>query len=147
MHPHRLVHPLASALAGLAFAVATIPGIALADQIGDLFNEFDANRDGGITLEEFSQHRAERFKKYDANADQKISIEEFTAGVPADKLDNRKQRFAEMDTNHDGLLTEADMADRAHGQFTGMDQSGDGKVDLPEFTQAVHPVQNGSTTQ
>jgi hypothetical protein len=144
MHSRRPACPLAAAFAALA--LAAVSGPAIADQIGDLFNEFDANRDGGITLEEFSQHRAERFKKYDANADQKISIEEFTAGVAADKLEDRKQRFAEMDSNHDGLLTEADMADRAHGQFTGMDQSGDGKVDLPEFTQAVHPVQNGGTT-
>lgn len=144
MHSHRVARPLTTALAALA--LAAISGIAHADQIGDLFNEFDANHDGGITLEEFSQHRAERFKKYDMNSDQKISIEEFTAGVAADKVEGRKQRFVEMDTNHDGLLTEADMTERAKGQFIGMDKSGDGKVDLPEFTEAVHPVQNGGTT-
>jgi Ca2+-binding EF-hand superfamily protein len=147
MHCHRRAATPATLLAALSIALATMPSGAFADAIADLFNEFDANRDGGITLEEFTQHRAERFKKYDSNADEQISIEEFTAGVAADKLDSRKQRFHEMDTNGDGMLTESDMTDRANAQFAGMDTNGDGKVDLAEFTAAVHPAPDGSTAQ
>lgn len=143
---HRLAGSLATALVALSIAVTSAPDGASADQIADLFNQFDANRDGGVTLEEFAQHRAQRFQKYDADTNQAITLEEFTTDVPADKLESRKHRFAEMDTNRDGLLTEADMADRAKGQFAEMDKSADGKVDLPEFTAAVHPVQGGDTT-
>ena len=146
MPRHRHAGPVAIALLALAIATMAVPGGASADQIADLFNEFDANRDGGIALEEFAQHRAQRFQQYDTNTDQAISLEEFTTGVSADKLESRKQRFAEMDTNRDARLTESDMADRAKGQFAEMDKDADGKVDLAEFAAAVHPVQDGSTT-
>jgi len=128
--------------AGFALAAQLAVAPADADEIGDLFNVFDTDHDGGITLAEFAEHRAERFAKYDANQDRQISLAEFTAGLAGDKLENRKQRFAEMDTNKDGLLTETDMAARAQDQFNEMDKSGDAKVDLAEFTAAVHPVQN-----
>jgi Ca2+-binding EF-hand superfamily protein len=142
--PMRLVSVSTALLTALLATSALLPVTARADQIADLFKEFDADHDGGITLAEFAEHRALRFQKYDANADQAISLEEFTAGLAVNKLEGRKQRFAEMDTNRDGLLTEADMADRARGQFGEMDKSGDGRVDLAEFTAAVHPVQNAN---
>ena len=142
--PMRFGPALTGILAGIVVALGLPHQPARADEIASLFNDFDANRDGGITLEEFAQRRATRFAQYDTNADQAISLEEFTAGLSADKIEKRKQRFLEMDTDHNGRLTESDMADRARNQFGEMDKNGDSKVDLPEFTAAVHPVQESN---
>lgn len=146
---NRLAFALLAGLVGFA-SVPALAGSGDASKdpatIDELFKKFDRDANGGISFDEFTAQRGERFKKYDANADDKITLEEFTAGVAADKLQGRKDRFAKLDANGDGVLTLEDGAERSRAQFQKIDTSGDGKVNLAEFTAAVHPVQNGGTT-
>lgn len=114
----------------LAIALASVgfTGIAAAqpgpdcDQGGpsaerrtEALKKYDANQNGKLDPDErqalrdgmrqkFEARRAEMLKKYDANADGKLD----QAERDAMRADFVKERFAKLDTNHDGSLSLAE---------------------------------------
>jgi len=107
----------------------------------ELFDAFDVNKDGFIDPEEVASrdHPARRrpdpkafFRRFDKNGDGKITRDEF----PSDR------RFAEMDTNNDGVISleeaERALGHRAKESDFGLldryDADGDGQVTREEFT-------------
>jgi Ca2+-binding EF-hand superfamily protein len=72
-------------------------------RISEHFDEIDANKDGQVTTEELrafhEKQRGDHWKKMDANGDGKVSREE------AAKFPRLAQRFDQLDTNKDGLLS------------------------------------------
>ncbi len=68
------------------------------DRLVEIFYSADANKDGFLTVEEFSQlPYPEGFKQVDENGDGRVSLKEF--------VHVRMRQFGAADTNHDGELS------------------------------------------
>jgi Ca2+-binding EF-hand superfamily protein len=116
----------------------------------ELFQRFDVDGDGFITRAELTPkgprggRRAKMYDarsgkdsaafllKFDKNRDGKVSKEEFP----------HERRFAEIDADGDGVLSETEIKDamdkrqreEAYGLFERFDLDGDGKITREEFT-------------
>jgi len=72
---------------GVAFKKGeTDPGVV------KFLQRFDLNKDGGVTVTEAEEYRAQRFDVLDANDDGKLAVDELAAGAgrTADKSDKSK---------------------------------------------------------
>jgi Ca2+-binding EF-hand superfamily protein len=101
---------------------------------GQMFEKMDANGDNKVTAAEMTAaHQkitgkkaekgemtaVEKIKMMDTNGDSVLTVEEYTAGA--------QSMFAQMDTDHDGYLTKAEMKaghekfmhKKAHAQSSG----------------------------
>ena len=75
------------------------------------FDNFDKNKNGAVTKDEFPNGRGERFfERLDGNKDGKVTLAEMQAKA--------KERFVAMDTNKDNVLSEDE---RPH-HFRGRDK-------------------------
>jgi Ca2+-binding EF-hand superfamily protein len=111
-----------TAVAALALAVAAVPAMALNTK-GAKVNSSKSGKD-----------RGQEMARYDRNGDGRITRDEF----PGDAA-----KFDRLDTNRDGVLSQADRADwNGKGQgkgnkqqmrHRGMDQNGDGVVTRDEW--------------
>ena len=80
------------------------------------FSRLDKNGDGFIDAKDFEAAAAERaayaarrfFKRFDANGDGKVSKDEFNRFA--------KDRFANLDLDGDGKITEADLPPMMRGR-------------------------------
>lgn len=97
----------------------------------------DQNKDGILTKDEFDQGKAQlkalREKELDTNKDGKVTPEERKAAMRSHLI----ERFAEQDTNHDGALvgSEAKMPDWEHIKVA--DTNNDSRVTLDELKTAL----------
>lgn len=102
-----------------------------------LFEWFDDDDDGKVTLQEFREGEQERFVEMDTNHDGKVTIEEFKA-APMPSREARLQRmFKRLDTNNDGVLTAEELAARGEAKFKKLDANGDGVITMEEIRQAM----------
>jgi Ca2+-binding EF-hand superfamily protein len=96
----------------------------------------DQNKDGYLTRDEFDQGREQlralREKEMDTNGDGQVSDEERTAAMRARIV----ERFIEQDTNHDGYLTETEAKMPKWEQVKVADANSDSKVSLDELKVA-----------
>ncbi len=104
-----------------------------------LFEEMDADHNGVVTHQEAEQFQAQRFTKADADGDGSLSSAEFTSAEERDETRKqmRRQRltdiFAQLDENHDGKLSQAELVDLGMQRFKLMDRNGDGTVTTEEL--------------
>lgn len=127
---------LAGAILVAGVAVAEAPkGSGLQ---GPTFETLDTDGNGAISQAEMWDRPRARFAEADADGSGGLSIDELRARMDA-KADRRATRMLErMDSDGDGQLTFAEMADnpRAARRFERIDKDGDGKLSRAEFDKA-----------
>jgi Ca2+-binding EF-hand superfamily protein len=142
----------ASTAVGFAGAVAALVSFASApvaaqskDQAVRLvFQRFDGNGDGKITDAEFMKVGEQDFLAFDANKNGSVSKKEFLdpkphnlANVSAGDLDQAKkiwaQQFDLLDTDKNGVLSEAEHQKAGKRSFAHMDANKDGAITLAEM--------------
>ena len=110
-----------------------------------IFEELDANGDGGVTLEELESAGEARFAEADADGNGSLSREELIAQGEA-RIERGVDRMLERaDADGDGALTQEEIADARQGRrgpdparmFSRMDADNDGTVTEAEFDDAI----------
>ncbi|WP_246566789.1 EF-hand domain-containing protein [Gemmobacter fulva] len=107
------------------------------------FDAIDADKDGKITPEEMTAHRAARVAEIDANKDGKISADELTAmhmkAAEARAKDHVAQMITHMDSDGDGALSAAEllaMPGPGPKMMERVDTDGDGAISKAEMEAA-----------
>ena len=101
------------------------------------FNGIDDNRDNRITADEWHFDR-ESFRRADHNRDGVISRSEFLSEDARDQDDDREDRFAYLDVNHDNRVSR----DEWHGSranFDSLDDNHDGVLTRSEVLGTEPP--------
>ena len=68
----------------------------------------DTDRDGRISQAEFTAKAVERLQAADGNGDGTVTAEERRAAGEARRAEHMTQRFARLDTNNDGAISQAE---------------------------------------
>lgn len=104
---------------------------------------FDANADGKLTKAEFDAGQRARFDKIDANRDGSITREErathFKASAEARRAEATKARFADLDKDKNGQLSQSEFAAggaSVDGKGPDRHRSGGSMGDKPERVRA-----------
>ena len=99
--------------------------------IQTLFDEFDADADGGLTESEVPAFVWQRLldKGLDTNADSTITLEE----IEAFGIAKRQERFNELDVNEDGILDSDELSKLAWNRLQNADRDGDGGLSFAEL--------------
>lgn len=123
-----------------------VSGSALAEGRGagpmPTFEELDLDKDGLVTKEEMTAHRAAELKAADTNADGKLSAEELTAAhvakMQARVAEMTANMITKLDTDKDGLVSaeEFAVAPGLEKMFDHVDENGDGSISKEEADEA-----------
>jgi Ca2+-binding EF-hand superfamily protein len=90
---------------------------------------FDADKNGDVTLEEFTKVANERFAKADADKDSKLTVAEVAAEIERMRAEEMAKRMiARFDANDDGVLTAEEAANGEKKMFAMLDKNDDGKI-------------------
>jgi Ca2+-binding EF-hand superfamily protein len=100
----------------------------------------DKAGNGYVTKDEFIAAATRRFARMDNNGDGKLTIDELGAGRhghgprQSDKAAQFAQkRLDKLDTNHDGVVTQAEYLAAAAAMYSQFDAQGNGKVTASEI--------------
>ena len=148
--------PLGFACVAAAYmVVAAAPAVAQSNEkmtkaqaVQLVFKRFDGNKDGNITTAEFMKVGERDFRVFDADKDGSVSKEEFLDPEPrrvgkasADELAQAKkiwsQQFDLLDTDKNGVLSEAEHEKAGKRSFARIDTNKDNEITLPEMTAAA----------
>jgi EF hand len=89
----------------------------------------DADKNGDVTLEEFTKAANERFAKADADKDAKLTVGEVAAEIERMRAEQMAKRMiARFDANDDGVLTTEESANAQKKMFAMLDKNDDGKI-------------------
>lgn len=89
----------------------------------------DADGDGKLSLSEFQTAGQKRMMRADKDADGKISLQEWLARPAAAKArHDPAQQFARMDANKDGQLDAAEIEALVKRRFAALDKNADGAL-------------------
>lgn len=117
----------------------------------DLFQMIDHDKDGTLTIQEFSDNSLSYFDMIDTNKDGELTLDEVrhraveVVEKKAPRITNDKTKMAQMvekranghftaiDTNKDGKVTRSEYLERADQRFKSMDADHDGKVTVKEY--------------
>lgn len=97
-----------------------------------LIEKLDKDGNGTLELTELPEHKQRWLGGADADKDGKLTAEELTAH----RAKMHEQRFAEMDSDKDGFLTEQELGERRWRRLGRADTDGDGKVSMAELRTA-----------
>lgn len=110
---------------------------ARTNDVKNAFQAADTNRNGKITLDEFSQHvKQEAFKNIDRNGDKKIDRKEWKAAVPSPRAESD---FESVDKNRDKAVSFLEFSAKADKNynyeeiFNALDRDRDGSLAPDEF--------------
>jgi Ca2+-binding EF-hand superfamily protein len=89
----------------------------------------DADKNGDVTLEEFTKVANERFAKADIDKDGKLTVAEVAAEIEKMRAEQMAKRMiARFDANDDGVLTTEESANGQKKMFAMLDKNDDGKI-------------------
>ncbi|HWA99488.1 MAG TPA: hypothetical protein VG713_13390, partial [Pirellulales bacterium] len=114
-----------------ASAAIAQPRSTVEDSV-DLFQRFDVNGDGVLSLAEIGVWS---WARYDVNGDDVVSQSEFVGGRTADRGQaavepDLEKAWKLLDWNNDGMLSGTEL----DGKWSKYDTNGDGRVSKDEFT-------------
>ena len=123
--------------AAMTAAVIFTPVTALADRgerAAKMMERIDTDKNGAISLEEFTTARAARFDAADANKDGAITREEMMAQIEKRRMERRVNRmFERLDADNDGTITKAETAAFAEKRFARLDRDNSGSIEKSEM--------------
>ena len=120
-----------------ASGVVAVAGMAIASEpylprAQKGFDRLDTNKDGKISLAEFTPLAEKKFLVVDTNKDDAVSTAEIDAALQA-AMDRRRNRMlANMDTDKNGSVTRAELDKYVEAMVKGADTNGDGGVTFEE---------------
>jgi EF hand len=138
----------------VAVAVLMLGSAAIADQMGSMghgammggqvldLTAMDTDKDGKVSKDEMTAHRAARTAAVDANADGKLSADELAAmhltAMETAAKNMAARMIEQLDTDADGLLSVAELAARPGPEmmFDRIDANSDGFIDQAEVDAA-----------
>lgn len=129
-----LVSVIALATSGCAFGAARAVAQASRPDLGQMLERADANGDGAVTREEFTQARARMFERLDRNSDG-FWTKDDTPRLAARR--GRGERIAEaliaLDKDGDGKVSRDEFVNTPGLMFQRADMNHDGTVDAKEL--------------
>jgi hypothetical protein len=106
------------------------------------FIQMDSNADGAVSKQEYLARRAAKFKEADANGDGKLTQGELEAAIikriTERVKDRMKDRFARLETDKDGAISEDEMTARAEHRFEKKDHDHDHQITPGEMRHRGH---------
>jgi len=141
-------HMMMKLPASTAIAMAVSLGAATAEPT---FSDYDQNRDGLITIDEYDAFVLAPFDRIDSNGDLKISHEEalVVARMRAQGTAKKPRRmvarlFARYDSNEDQFLTALELGYGGSGEFFNLrDGNFDGEITLAEWADVAQVDEAG----
>jgi hypothetical protein len=122
-------------------------GFAASHDLATFVADYDLDKDGKVSKEEFQEVRQQRFAATDSNQDQGVSHEEYVAEyrvrLMAAKPDPEKTqrqlkqtdvRFKALDSNKDGRISFAEYSYSGWRMYAEHDYDRDGAVSLADKT-------------
>jgi Ca2+-binding EF-hand superfamily protein len=98
-----------------------------------LFEQFDANQDGRLTQAEIDQVRQSRLGEFDQNRDGSLSLEEYQALWMDAMRESMVDRFQAHDDDGDGMVTAEEFSEPFDRIVSRLDQNGDGELTADEM--------------
>jgi len=101
--------------------------------------EAEGNADGGITAEKHAATAAKRFEMMDKDRNGKITRDEIEASHGAESIvwanhpESDAEKIRDLDTNRDGVLTEAEYSVGSQRMFHILDADGNGVLTPSEM--------------
>lgn len=114
-------------------SLAIVAAALLSPMIGDAAPRGDADGDGKLSLTEFQATAQKRLMRADKDADGKLSLQEWLARPAATKAkhDPTKQ-FNRLDANKDSQLDAAELEALVKRRFAALDKNADGALSEEE---------------
>ncbi|VAX41863.1 hypothetical protein MNBD_PLANCTO02-2900 [hydrothermal vent metagenome] len=100
-----------------------------------LFERFDKNKDGKLTLEELPERMQKHMKKLFEKAGKKegLTLEEFEKMRASRRAEHSARMFKKFDKNNDGKIQKTELPERIQERFDRMDANNDGVLDKEEI--------------
>ena len=101
--------------------------------------EAEGNADGGITAEKHAATAGKRFEMMDKDRNGKITADEIAASHGAESIiwanhpESATEKIHDLDTNRDGVLTEAEYSAGSQRMFHTLDVDGNGVLTPSEM--------------
>lgn len=101
---------------------------------------WDRNKDGVVTCEEWKAYAAELFDEADANKDGFLTSEEFQQVIKTDRMFETVD-FQWWDSNKDGKISRAEFIDRPNPAFVMLDKEKKCQLTSTELAAGRHALQ------